>query len=67
MRKKLASVSDEELAEIIEEVGNVIVAEIEKEAENSELSPEWEEILATEDISERIRLHEKYFGQIVME
>ena len=67
MCEKLKPVSDEELAEIIEEVGNAMVAEIEKAAEEAELSPEWQEILATEDISERIRLHEKYFGQIVME
>lgn len=67
MSNKLTPVSDEELAEIIEEVGNAIVAEIEAEYESYELSPEEEEILATEDPTERARLYEKYFGQPVME
>jgi hypothetical protein len=67
MSNKLTPVSDEELAEIIEEVGNAIVAEIEAEYESYELSPEEEEILATEDIVERARLYRKYFGQPIME
>ena len=67
MSKKLTPVSDEELAEIIEEVGNALVAEIEAEYESYELSPEEEEILATEDPTERVRLYEKYFGQPIME
>lgn len=67
MREKLKPVSDEELAEIIEEVGNAVVAEIEANYELQELSPEEEEILATEDPTERARLYEKYFGQPVME
>lgn len=67
MSNKLTPVSDEELAEIIEEVGNAIVAEIEAEMEDEELPPEWKEILATEDPTERARLYEKYFGQPVME
>lgn len=67
MSNKLTPVSDEELAEIIEEVGNALVAEIEAEYESYELSPEEEEILATEDPTERARLYEKYFGQPVME
>ena len=67
MSNKLTPVSDEELAEIIEEVGNAIVAEIEAEYESYELSPEVEEILATEDIVERARLYRKYFGQPIME
>ena len=67
MSNKLTPVSDEELAEIIEEVGNAIVAEIEAEYESYELSPEEEEILAIEDPTERARLYEKYFGQPVME
>ena len=67
MSNKLTPVSDEELAEIIEEVGNALVAEIEAEYESYELSPEEEEILATEDPTERARLYEKYFGQPIME
>lgn len=67
MNEVLKPVSDEELAEIIEEVGNAIVAEIEAEYESYELSPEVEEILATEDIVERARLYRKYFGQPIME
>lgn len=67
MREKLKPVSDEELAEIIEEVGNAVVAEIEANYELQELSPEVEEILATEDIVERARLYRKYFGQPIME
>ena len=67
MSNKLTPVSDEELAEIIEEVGNAIVAEIEAEYESYELSPEEKEILATEDIVERARLYRKYFGQPIME
>ena len=55
------------MAEIIEEVGNAVVAEIEANYELQELSPEEEEILATEDIVERARLYRKYFGQPIME
>lgn len=65
--ENLVPVSDEELAEIIEEVGNELVAEIEAEMETAKLSPEMEEILATEDMVERARLYEKYFGQPIME
>ena len=67
MSIKLTPVSDEELAEIIEELGNELVAEIEAEMEEEELAPEMEEILATEDPTERARLYEKYFGQPIME
>lgn len=62
--ENLVPVSDEELAEIIEEVGNAIVAEIEAEYESCELPPEMEEILATEDPTERARLYEKYYDKI---
>lgn len=67
MCDKLTPVSDEELAEIIEEVGNAIVAEIEAGLDDEELPPEIDEILATEDMVERARLYEKYFGQPIME
>lgn len=67
MNDSLKPISDEELAEIIEELGNELVAEIEAEMENEELPPELEEILATEDLTERARLYEKYFGQPIME
>lgn len=60
----LEPVSDEELAEIIEELGNELVAEIEAEMENTELSPEMQEILATEDMTERARLYEKYYDKL---
>ena len=62
--ENLEPVSDEELAEIIEEIGNELVAEIEAEYESAELSPEMEEILATEDMNERARLYEKYYDKL---
>lgn len=62
--ENLAPVSDEELAEIIEEVGNAIVAEIEAECETIELSPEEKEVLATEDPDERLRLIQKYHDKL---
>ena len=62
--ENLVQVSDEELADIIEELGNEFVAEIEAEMENEELPPELEEILATEDMAERARLYEKYYDII---
>ena len=62
--ENLFPVSDEELAEIIEELGNELVAEIEAEMEDEELAPEWKEILATEDPAERARLYEKYYDII---
>ena len=62
--KNLVPVSDEELAEIIEEVGNAIVAEIEAEYESYELLPEEEEVLATEDPDERLRLIQKYHDKL---
>ena len=58
--ENLVPVSDDELAEIIEEVGNAIVSEIEAEAENTELPPEMIEILNAETFEERIRLYNKY-------
>ena len=64
VNENLVPVSDEELAEIIEEIGNELVAEIEAEMEETELSPEMEEILATEDPVERARLYEKYYDKI---
>ena len=65
--ENLEPVSDEELAEIIEEVGNAIVAEIEEAAENAELPPEIEEILNAETFEERIRLYNKYYHIIFPE
>ena len=65
--ENLVPVSDKELAEIIEELGNELVAEIEAEMENEELPPEFEEILATEDPVERARLYEKYYDIIFPE
>lgn len=65
--ENLEPVSDEELAEIIEEVGNELVAEIEAEYESYELSPEEEEILATEDQDERLRLYRKYYNKLFPE
>lgn len=62
--ENLEPVSDEELAEIIEEVGNAIVAEIEAESESIELSPEEKEVLATEDPDERLRLIHKYYDKL---
>ena len=58
--ENLEPVSDEELAQIIEEVGDEIVAEIEAAAENAELPPEMEEILNAETFEERVRLYNKY-------
>lgn len=63
-RENLVPVSDEELAAIIEEVGDDIVAEIEANYESRELLPEEEEILATEDMEERIRLINKYYSKL---
>ena len=65
--ENLEPVSDEELAEIIEEVGNAIVAEIEEAAESAELPPEIEEILNAETFEERIRLYNKYYHIIFPE
>ena len=65
--ENLVPVSDKELAEIIEELGNELVAEIEAEMENEELPPEFEEILATEDPVERAKLYEKYYDIIFPE
>lgn len=59
--ENLEPVSDEELAEIIEEVGNAIVAEIEENYEARELLPEEEEILAAETFEEKTRLYNKYY------
>ena len=58
--ENLEPVSDEELAEIIEEIGDALVAEIEEAAENAELPPEMIEILNAETFEERIRLYNKY-------
>ena len=60
--ENLEPVSDEELAEIIEEVGNAIVAEIEENYESVELLPEEEEILAAETFEEKTRLYNKYYN-----
>lgn len=63
----LIPVSDEELAVIIEEIGDDIVAEIEANYESRELLPEEEEILATEDMDERIRLINKHYSKLFPE
>lgn len=58
--ENLVPVSDDELAEIIDEIGDALVAEIEEAAENAELPPEMIEILNAETFEERIRLYNKY-------
>lgn len=65
--ENLEPVSDEELEEIIEELSNELIAEIEEEYESRELSPEEEEILATEDMDEKIRLYNKYYDKLFPE
>lgn len=65
--ENLEPVSDEELAEIIEEIGDALVAEIEEAAENAELPPEMEEILNAETLEERTRLYNKYYHIIFPE
>ena len=62
--ENLVPVSDEELAEIIEEIGNELVAEIEEAAENAVLPPEMEEILNAETMEERVKLYNKYYNII---
>lgn len=62
--ENLVPVSDEELAEIIEEVGNAIVADMEAAMKDAKLLPEEEEILATEDPDERLRLIQKYHNKL---
>lgn len=64
--ENLEPVSDEELAEIIQELGDAFEKAIEAEPE-PELIPELEEILATEDTAERARLYEKYYDKIFPE
>lgn len=61
--ENLEPVSDEELEEIIQELGDAFEKAIEEEPE-PELIPELEEILATEDPAERARLYEKYYDKI---
>ena len=63
----LVPVSDEELAEIIEEVGRELVSEIEANYEHQEISPEEKEILEAETFEERIRLYNKYYGKLFPE
>lgn len=65
--ENLVPVSDEELAEIIEEIGADIAAEIEANYESRELLPEEEEILAAEDMDEKIRLYNKYYNKLFPE
>ena len=65
--ENLVPVSDEELEEIIEELGNELVAEIEAAYESRELSPEEEEILATDDMDEKVRLYNKYYSKLFPE
>ena len=62
--ENLEPVSDEELAEIIEEVGDAIAAEMEAAMKDAKLMPEEEEILATEDPDERLRLIQKYHDKL---
>lgn len=59
--KKRLEVSQEELEEIIEEVGNEFLEEIEN-TPDPEIPKEVMEILSAETMEERIRLHNKYFG-----
>lgn len=61
--ENLEPVSDEELEKIIQELGDAFEKAIEEEPE-PELSPEMEEILATEDPAEKARLYEKYYDKI---
>ena len=63
----LVPVSDEELAEIIEEVGNELVAEMEAAMKDAKLPPEMEEILNAETLEERIELYNKYYHIIFPE
>ena len=62
----LVPVSDEELEEIIEELGKAFDRAIENEPE-PELPPEIDEILATEDMTERAKLYKKYYDIIFPE
>lgn len=62
--ENLEPVSDEELAEIIEETGNAIADEVLADYESYELLPEEKEVLATEDPDERIRLIQKYHDKL---
>ena len=64
--ENLEPVSDEELAEIMDELGAAYDKAIEEEPE-PELPPELEEILATEDMNERLRLYHKYYNIIFPE
>ncbi len=61
--ENLEPVSDEELAEIMQELGEAYDRAYENEPE-PELIPELVEILATEDMAERARLYEKYYDKI---
>lgn len=62
MDKELTYVTDEELEQITEELGDAFAKAIEEEPE-PEISPEMMEILSAETMEERIRLHNKYFGE----
>lgn len=59
--KELTPVTDEELEQIIEEVGNEFLKELES-APDPEISKEEMKILTAETMEERIRLQNKYFG-----
>ena len=61
--ENLEPVSNEELEAIIQELGDAFEKAIEEEPE-PELIPELEEILATEDMTEKARLYEKYYDKI---
>ena len=60
VKKNLEPVSDEELAEIIEEVGNKLVAEMEAAMKGDKLPKEIEEILNAETLEEKVELYNKY-------
>lgn len=59
-------VSDEEFSEIYNEIMAAFDKAMEEEPE-PELSPEVEEILATEDPEERVRLYNKYYDKLFPE
>lgn len=63
MDNKLTYVTDEELEQIIDEVGNEFLKEVEA-APDPEISKEEMEILTAETMEERIRLQNKYFGEL---
>ena len=72
-RENLTPVTDEELNEIIEDVGNNLVKGFKEYLESEPKTPEEEEeerkmaeVLAIEDFNERIKKYEEYFGPMIM-